>query len=88
MQLLSRSKFLAQFPKNLRSKILGMAEKYQADFIVMFENVMLDSSHCGDRTACAVGPANTFKTLEELEGRWLGDLPSRRLYPQNYMVCK
>ena len=63
-----------------------------ATAVVLFENVMLDSSQLGTATACPVGPSNTFKTVEAAEGKWIngpGDtagLPSQRRHATSYCV--
>lgn len=50
--------------------------------IVLFRNMMMDSSSLGESSCVIVGPSNTFKSVEDCEGKWLKDLPSQRQYPQ------
>lgn len=57
-----------------------------AEAFVVFENLMLDSSACGERTAVVVGPSCTFKSVAWCEGKWLNDLPSQRQYAVGYCV--
>jgi hypothetical protein len=48
---------------------------------VVFEVLDFCSSQFGRRTSCVVGPSRElFKSIDECEGTWLGDLPSQRQY--------
>lgn len=49
--------------------------------VVLFQNLMMDSSSFGDSSSVIVGPSNTFTSAEACEGKWLKDLPSQRQYP-------
>jgi hypothetical protein len=52
--------------------------------LVLFRNEQLDSSEVGRMTLCLVGPGCTYKSIAELEGKHLNDLPSQRQYPLFY----
>lgn len=65
--------------KHLRSK------NPTATYAVLFVNLDSSSSQFGRYTVMAVGPAQTYKTLEEVQGSWLFDLPSQRQYPVAYV---
>lgn len=56
-----------------------------ATHLVFFQNTMLDSTHLGEWTILFAGPGCTYKTVAELEGQHLGDVPSRFMYPQYYV---
>lgn len=60
----------------------------QAEFIVMFENLQLDSACCGDRAALAVGPGFTYETLDQVAKGVIGDVPSRFKYPVAFVDCR
>jgi len=61
----------------MRSK----GRELKATHLVLFENQDFWSSRLGDRKWLFVGPTCTSKSPEELDGHWLGDQPSQRLYP-------
>ena len=58
--------------------------------IVFFENVTLDSSHCGATQVLVYGPGHTLAAIEPLIANpmqhRLGDLPSTFQYPQWYIT--
>ena len=87
MQALQRNEFLELFDESVRERILSAAARNQATHVVCFENVMLDSSQLGARSALCIGPQCTYKTLQEIEGKRLGDVPSRFQYPRSYWAC-
>ena len=54
--------------------------------ILLFENLSMDSSMAWNAyTLVAFGPSNTIKTVEECEGKPLGDLPSRFQYATGWI---
>lgn len=75
---------LALFDASAHENIINVANREGVDGVVIFENVNLDSTACGSRTACIFGPGCTIKTIEQVDGMWLNDLPSQRQYPQSY----
>lgn len=52
--------------------------------VVLFENLNFSSSHFGEQKVMAVGPGFTYETVEELEGKPLGDVPSVMMYATRY----
>lgn len=56
-----------------------------ADALVVFENLQLDASECGQTTAVQVGPGKTYTSVESCEGKWLHDLPSQRQYAVSFV---
>ena len=86
---LSIGDFLALCDESVHSAILQAAARYpDRTALVCFENIDLSSSQLGHRTACVVGPSNTFRSLEHLTqpGVRLGDVPSRFQYPVAYVT--
>ena len=56
-----------------------------AEAVVLFENVAMDSSSFGERKVVIVGPDRGIESVAACEGKWLNDLPSQRLYPQAFV---
>lgn len=83
---LTWSEFKDRFDSSVRKKLAALLDESGTDALVMFENVALDSSAFGDRTAIAIGPERTYKTLEECQKGHLNDLPSRRQYATAYVL--
>jgi hypothetical protein len=79
---ISLGQLLALMDERVRDRVLALARKRGTTHLVFFENNLLDSSHLDESSVVAVGPTNTFKSLSEIEGKWLNDLPSQRQYPQ------
>jgi len=77
--------FLAYFDPEVHDQIKRVSRGAGVDAVVMFENVQLDSSALGRRTALVVGPGRTAKSVEACAGKWLNDLPSQRQYPQCFV---
>jgi len=51
------------------------------DAVVCFENLDMSSNQLGRRTAMAIGPDRTYKTVDAVQGKHLGDVPSRFQWP-------
>lgn len=66
----------------------ALKRKSDAVGLVLFENKMLDSSSRGTMTAMLIGPTNTYKSVEECEGKYLNELPSQRQYPVAWVERK
>jgi hypothetical protein len=64
-----------------RRAVERMGRTNQAAALVLFRNLQLDSSRRGEMNVMAVGPECTYKTVDEVDGLRLGDLPSQRMYP-------
>jgi len=67
----------------LEDKMVGS----HVEGMIVFENIQMDSSAFGDRSAVIYGPSCTLKSPADVDGKWLGDLPSQRKYPV-YFVPK
>lgn len=75
-EFLERGNFAAE-----EAFVAALKRKSDATGIVLFENLMMDSSSRGAMTAMLVGPTNTYKSAEDCEGKYLNDMPSQRQYP-------
>jgi hypothetical protein len=64
------------------------AERLDAEFLVRFENLNFDSSRFGETKLLFVGSGCTYKTVEELVGKHLGETPSVFMYPVSYARMK
>lgn len=84
MKELTFSELLAEFERPTREKILEAIEKHGATHVVLAVCEDMWSSNLGKQTAMMVGPNNTYKTIEECEGQWIGDLPSQRQHFTKY----
>lgn len=73
------------FDAEEQDKLAGMFFRSDVTAIVVFQNQMMDSSRFGESTAVAIGPGCTYKTLEDIRGRHLGDVPSRFQHPIAYV---
>jgi hypothetical protein len=85
LKRLSIGDFLDLFDESVRGDIVAAKGRYpDAEAIVCCENLQMDSSRCGDRSALVVGPSNSW-TLDFLmdPANWfrLGDMPSQFQYP-------
>ena len=79
IKLITMDELLAKFDPRTRPAIQMLPKKQPtATHIALFENLQMDSSAVGQCTAVLVGPENTFKTLEAIDGGHIGDLPSQR----------
>lgn len=70
----------------LQQQVCDLYARSDTAAVVLFRNEAMDSSECGRMTVLGVGEGFTCKTVEEVEGMWLNDLPSQRQYPVVY--CK
>jgi hypothetical protein len=85
LEELALLKFLERFDESVHTQILERFNRKDVDGAVLFENIQLDSSNLGKRTACIYGPGCTYETLEKISQGWLNDLPSQRQYPVAYV---
>ena len=67
------------------SELRARASEVGADYIVRFENHNYSSRRGGEATLMFVGHGCTYKTLEEVEGQHLGQVPSMFMYPVSYV---
>lgn len=78
---LPQKEFLELFDPTVHSKIVANSCKPGVEAVVCLENLQMDSSNFGKRTALIVGPGCTYQ-LKHLEGEFrLGELPSTFQYP-------
>lgn len=79
---------LEHFDPETKSGMLERIGEFGSTHVALMENLQMDSreGHYGAMTALLVGPNNTYKTVEELEGRHLNDLPSQRQYCTRFAV--
>lgn len=54
------------------------------DALVLFVNENMDSSQFGATSILAIGSSRTYKTIAEVDGKYINDLPSQRQYPYEY----
>ncbi len=87
MKQLNAQEFLALFDPSIHEAITRQVRVTfpDATHMVCFEDVELRIKLDRARTAVVVGPANTFKSPADCEGKWLNDLPSQRQYPVSYV---
>lgn len=76
-----RETFFAMFDPDTHAQLEEMLGRDSATGIVAFENLQMDSSSFGARSAVIVGPTCTFTSIEACSTIWLKDLPSERQYP-------
>lgn len=67
--------------ENLRTRIAKIADRADVNGVVMFENMQMDSSLCGQRHFMIYGPGCTYK---DVPTGHLGDVPSRFAWPVAY----
>ena len=66
----------------------ALRRKPDAIGVVLFENLMMDSSSRGAMTAMIIGPTNTYKSAEDCEGKFLNEMPSQRQHPVAWVERK
>ena len=81
MKEITWKELLSLFDPIVHDALTNPPASIGATHMVVFENLQLDSSHIGERTGVFVGTNCDFKTLAQVNGRWLKDLPSQRQYP-------
>lgn len=86
LKQLTAVEFLGKFDPTVHARIIELAKTPDAIALAVFENITFDSSLFGQRTAYVVGPNNTFKTLEQIDGKWVNDLPSQRMHATSYVT--
>jgi hypothetical protein len=72
---------IGMFDPAVHEKLRAMAGREGVSHLVVFENLQMDSSNPGARTAIAVGPGCTYHHVYQVKDQHLGDLPSRFQYP-------
>lgn len=84
MEEITLEEFLGHFDPEVRSKVLTLA-KLNPQYLVEFVNHNFDSSRFGAKTAVCVGPEFAISSIDSLPGKFIGDLPSERQYPQYFV---
>ena len=85
---ISLGQLLALMDESVQGRVVTLARNPGTTQLVFFENQVLDSSHLGESSIVAIGPSCTYKTLTEVEGKWLHDLPSQRQHPMFWCDAK
>lgn len=89
LRQISMDELMAMFDPSVHQGIQQAVSKFRPTHVVVFENLQMDSSEFGQRTALTIGgPENTYKTLDEVREGRLGDVPSRFQYPTHYAVAE
>jgi hypothetical protein len=78
---LNETEFLGLFDASVRDRIKANSQKPGVDAVVCFENLQMDSSEFGKRSALIMGPGCSHALTEIETGGRLGDTPSRHQYP-------
>ena len=86
MKRVTWTAFLAALSEDVRERVAESAQRLEATGAALFVNQQMDSSHCGDSSVLLFGPKLTYKGPEDIEGKWLFDLPSERQYPQEFAM--
>ncbi len=88
LEKVTLQELLERFEAEIRMVIVERIATLGASHVVCFENLQMDSSAFGARTALMVGPTCTYKTVDEIRERRLGELPSVFQYPTCYAEVK
>jgi hypothetical protein len=86
MKEITFEEFLTRFDTSVRGKINALAKSIDTEGFILFENLQMDSSSFGEKTAVVFGLNRTYKSPEDVKDAWLRDLPSQRQYPTAF--CK
>lgn len=79
---ISFGELLGKMDPTVRERIKQSLVRHQSTIAVLFENLDLRSRFFGARSVLGVGGAdNTYKTLDEVRGQHLGQVPSVFQYP-------
>jgi len=78
------SELYKMFHKSVHSDLDAKIVKTRAEYVVVFENLQMDSSNFGHRSALMIGAQCENKTIDDIRERRLGDVPSRFQYPVHY----
>lgn len=80
MEQIILEELVGRMEPEVQDAVRALAARDGVTHLVLFENHDFWSSQFGNKTALQVGPDCTYKTPEELVGRFLHDLPSQRQY--------
>ncbi len=79
--------FFGAFDEDAYGALRERAKVPNTDYLVLFRNLMFDSSQFGATAAAPVGAAWSMKNLEEISRVQLGDTPSTFKYPVGYIAA-
>lgn len=85
---MTASEFFEAFSEDTYGALREKAKVPNTDYLVLFRNLMFDSSSFGDTAAAPVGAAWSMKNLEEISKVQLGDVPSTFKYPIGYIAAE
>ena len=80
---ITKGELLDLFDRSVRVDLEQAFRHEGTTHVVVFENLQMDSSAFGERTAVRVGPGCSYSLQEALDNH-LYDLPSQRQYPVAY----
>ena len=83
MKRISAQEFLEIFNPSVHAKIAARLREDKSVAVVCFQTADLSASRVLS-SALGVGPNNTFHTVADTEGRYIGDLPSQRQYAESW----
>jgi hypothetical protein len=78
--------FNIHVPENLLQPTSDLWDHDDTDALVLFRNSNMESSRHGEVQILAVGPDHTYTSVAELEGKPLGDVPSRHAWAEVYCL--
>lgn len=85
MKQITLQALLGLFDSSVHDALRRITQLPGTTHLVVYENRMIGSPHCGERTALAVGPQRSLPSLSEAASHWLHDLPSTRQYAVAYV---
>ncbi len=81
----SKEEFWKLFDASVHASLDAQWRREDVSHLVCFTCGDMWSSLCGHRTALAIGPSCTYKTMDESRENRLGDVPSRFQYPTEFV---
>ena len=80
--------FLKEMNPECVEHVKKMVKKTGATGLVLFRNMNMTASAFGNSTIMAFGPTCTYKTVEQVEGGHLNDMPSQQQHPMIWVSAK
>lgn len=71
---------------DILAKVLNQLTRSDVIGLVLFRNEQMDSSYYDDVASIIFGENCTYKSLKDVEGKHLYDLPSQRQYPFAFYI--
>jgi hypothetical protein len=84
LEHISPQELVSYFDPSVHQDIVDRINRFKATHVVVVEDLELIPKPHHRITAVVVGPNNTWRTPKDAVGKWIGDLPSQRLYPTKY----